>query len=42
MKYQVYFFKEKLDERVFYSLNIKKSKLPNLTNWNNLIKKQKN
>ncbi len=36
------FFKEKLDERVLYTLNIKNSKQPNLNNWNNIIKRKKN
>ena len=36
------FFKEKLDERVLYTLNIKNSKQPDLTNWNNIIKRKKN
>ena len=36
------FFKEKLDERVLYSLNIKNSKQPDLTKWNNIIKRKKN
>ena len=35
------FFKENLDERVLYSLNIKNSKQPDLTNWNNIIKGKK-
>ncbi len=36
------FFKEKLDERVLYTLNIKNSKQPDLNNWNNIIKRKKN
>ena len=35
------FFKEKLDERVLYTLNIKNSKQPDLNNWNNIIKRKK-